>query len=412
MSDLITKKKTGTRTRSDGTKYSCQTCDLFNHCVSPKMEPYGNFKKQIMILGEAPGEFEDKKNLPWQGRVGRYLQKALTEFNINLFEDCLSLYAVYCRPKDKKGETRAPSNFELDCCRRHVLQAVEQFKPKIIILLGDSAVYSLIGNRWKRDLGTITKWRGWQIPDQDYKAWLCPTFDPNYVVDGEGAEEVIWKQDLEAAFNLINWSSTGEFTIPVPVYKEPVIEIIQDLSVLRTIKAYQIAFDYETTGLKPHAPGHRIICCAVADDENHAYVFMMPETKEERAPFIELLINPEIGKIAQNMKFEHAWTFNRLRVVVVNWIWDTMLATHVFDNRTGITSLKFQTYVQFGVIDYASEITPFLQSDEKKNANAINKIYDLLQLPEGPQKLMKYCGYDAIHELRLANKQRLNFLPF
>jgi len=100
---------------------------------------------------------------------------------------------------------------------------------------------------------------------------------------------------------MIKWINTD-----LPKYEDPDIEIIEDLSVLNSIKKGRIAFDYETTGIKPHATGHRIICASVADSSDHAFVFMMPSTRKERQPFIDLLKNPNVGKMAQNMKFEHA----------------------------------------------------------------------------------------------------------
>ena len=64
-------------------------------------------------------------------------------------------------------------------------------------------VYSVIGHRWKKDLGTLTKWRGWTIPDQELQAWICPVFDIEFVMDGEGAEETIWRNDLKQIINLV-----------------------------------------------------------------------------------------------------------------------------------------------------------------------------------------------------------------
>jgi hypothetical protein len=84
---------------------------------------------------------------------------------------------------------------------------------------------------------------------------------------------------------------------------------------------------------------------------------------------------------------------------------DTMQATHIIDNRQGVTGLKFQTYVQFGVIDYASDVSPYLGSVDPKNGNSLNRIMELVKKPGGKEMLMKYCGLDSIYEFRLAIKQ-------
>jgi hypothetical protein len=214
--------------------------------------------------------------------------------------------------------------------------------------------------------------------------------------------QAIWKKDLKQALEL------G----PVPTYKEPEIEIIEDLSVLKRIKGV-VAIDYETTGLKPHASGHRVVCAAVATGPDHTYAFLMPETKADRQPFLDLLANPKIGKMAHNMKFEDTWSTVRLRQPVTNWHWDSMLAAHVLDNRPGITSLKFQTYVQLGVVDYASEISPYLYAIDNSNGNGLNRVLELLKIPGGAEKLLTYCALDTIYEYRLAMLQQSQILlPF
>jgi hypothetical protein len=138
---------------------------------------------------------------------------------------------------------------------------------------------------------------------------------------------------------------------------------------------------------------------------------MMPKTRRERQPFVDLLANPKIGKIAQNMKFEEAWSVVRLHQPVQNWEHDPMQASHIMDNRAGITGLKFQVYVQFGVPDYSSEIEPYLDAD-KTNANSFNTVLKLIELPGGKEKLMKYCAYDSIYEYRLSKLQTNDILPF
>lgn len=404
---FFTRKEVESVTRPDGKTYSCVSCGLYRDCTSPKMPPYGNFKKKILVIGEAPGEVEDRLGKPWQGKSGKLLQSTFKRLGIDLFEDCLNINSVYCRPMDKENNNRAPSNYEVECCRRTTLQIIDKNKPKVIILLGAMAVFGLLGHRWKKDLGGITKWRGWIIPDQDLKAWICPTFHPSFIERSDtGIEEVIWEQDLKQAF--------AKVKDPLYIYKEPTIEIIEDLSVLNKIRGegVEIAFDYETTGIKPHAVGHRIVSCAIATSEDFAYAFMMPQTQRERQPLVDLLTDPIVKKIAQNMKYEHKWGLVRLRIETQGWVWDTMLASHIFDNRPGITNLAFQTYVQFGIVDYKSEVGEYLEDSDKTNANSQNKIMKLVAMPRGKEKLLKYNGYDAINEFRLAVKQRENILPF
>ena len=79
-----------------------------------------------------------------------------------------------------------------------------------------------------------------------------------------------------------------------------------------------------------------------------------------------------------------------------------MLAAHVLDNRPGITGLKFQSYINFGIIEYDSLISPYLRGVEANNANSLNRIYNLLKTRKGRKDLLFYNAMDALLTYRLA----------
>ncbi len=380
---------------------SCISCGLYRGKVNPKMEPYGNFSKGIMLIGEFPGKAEDKVGIPWQGGAGRFLKKNLERLGIDLFEDCVCINAVNCRVE----RNHQPSKYEVDCCRVvKVHPAIKQYSPSVIILMGRQAILSAIGDRWIRNLGGMDKWRGWAIPDDDLNAWLCPMFSPLQVLREDRPEvRSVWMRDLEQAIKLINK--------PFPKYKEPEIQHmangLRSLTGLKHVSA--VSFDYECTGLKPHAKRHEIVCCAIAMNSDFAYTFLLPNTKKECQPLIDLLIDGRIMKIAANIKYEDTWSVERLFGTEINgWWWDTMLAAHVLDNRPGVTGLKFQAYVNFGIVDYDSSIAPYLKA---KTANDHNKVRSLIMTRTGQKDLLQYCGIDAVLEYRLAmlQMQQMNF---
>ena len=373
---------------------SCFSCGLIRD--NKPIEPYGNFKREIMVIGEYPGSREVARNKPWQGKEGRLLQQTLKSLGVDLFEDCISLYAVHCNP----GKTK-PTGNQIDCCRdMKVVKAIKQYKPKMVLLLGNIALLSIVGARWNKSLGGLPKWRGWTIPDTEYDTWICPTFAPEYIMYMDSPEvNVVWKQDLTKAIQTRS--------LPLPEFKEPNIQYIEDLSVLDTIKDGWAAFDYETTGIKPYFKGHRIVCASVAYDRDNVYTFIMPKKKSLRAPFIRFLQNKNIKKIASNMKYEDQWSAIRLKTEVQGWFHDTMLTAHELDNRRGITGLKFQAFVEMGVVGYSEEVDAYITKSRQKDnrSNAINKIYELLEQPGGTKELLKYCALDSIYEYRLAETQ-------
>jgi uracil-DNA glycosylase family 4 len=398
MEGFFSKKETESKERPGGKKYSCASCGLYRHAETPKMEPFGNFKKDILCVGSYPNKYEDLKGTPWQGRESKLLIDSLEKLGIDLFEDCLSVNAIRCFPGN------APK-VSADVCRKSILQIIDERQPKLILLFGIQAITCVLGHKWKRGLGKTEKWRGMIIPDKDLKTWVCPLIHPAHIRNDKKEEKLVWNLDLSNAINTLK--------TPFPRWPKIDIKIIEDLSVLSTIKEGLVAFDYETTGVKPQGKGHRIVCASIAVSSSLVYVFMMPKSKKEREPFLELLKNPNVGKMAHNMKFEDHWTEVKLKTSIFNWTWDSMLAAHILDNRTGVTGLKYQAFVRFGVRDYDSEITPYLQAE---GSNDINKIGELIDKPGGQEKLLEYCALDSIYQYRLAMLQmkeiEYDFLPF
>lgn len=154
-----------------------------------------------------------------------------------------------------------------------------------------------------------------------------------------------------------------------------------------------LAFDYETTGLKPYKKGHEIICCGVCSDKKESYVFEF--TPKLTKWWKQILKDRKIKKTAHNIKFEHQWSRNILGVEVRRWVIDSMVSSHILDNRKGIVGLKFQAYVNFGQGDYSSHLDKFLGSEEK----GFNKIKDAPR-----EELLHYCGMDSLLQFRLAEK--------
>jgi len=378
----------------------CSSCGLYLLCQSPKMRVTGKGKKGILIVAEAPGGVEDEENTQLVGKAGQFFRKKLKLLGYDLDEDCRKTNAVCCRPPGN----RTPTDKEIGACRVKVFTEIEKSKPKLIILLGGTALQSFLGHRWKGKLGGITKWRGLIIPDREVNAWVCPTYHPSYVQrhTTEDVAELIFEQDLKQALSLIKNSEI------IPLYRDEreCVRITTDpkqidrfLHWLLVKAPLNIAIDYETTGLKPYvSKGHRIVACAIAYSKNRVTAF--PLKDENKKMLCKVLKHPKIHKYAANIKFEHAWSKACLECDVVGWKWDTMQAAHILDNRPKITSLDFQVYANFGVTDYSSHIKPYFRLVDPKDINGLN-IIDECPLED----LLPYVALDALYEFRLANKQ-------
>ncbi len=401
-------EETKSKTRPSGKAFSCASCGLYKDINSPRMEPFGGYEKQIMVIGDMPTERDDRLGKPWQSVFGTMLRREFQRKQVDLEKDCLSTYALSCYALGRKEMTN-PWTKEVQCCRRRVLQAIEQHKPKLVVLVGELALNSVIGSIWTKNLGTLNKWRGFTIPDRKYNTWICPIFHPSYIEEQNAQEyRTIWRQDIERALNMLDIPLTTypdeKDSIKIISTEKELISIFEDF--LSRKFPFPLAIDYETTGLKPHdTKNHRIVCMSMCSNPEDAIAFGMPKSKKGNRLLQEILQSDKIGKIAQNLKFEHTWTYNLLGYEVKNWTWDTMLATHTLDNRPDISGLKFQTYINFGVAGYDDEVSTYLRGADEKNSNSVNRVGDISVGSDLWNKLLLYCGMDSLFTYRLSTRQ-------
>lgn len=372
----------------------CGRCGLSKKCHTPKMKVSGSGKVPILIIGEAPTEEDDDGGTPFVGESGWFLRDILRDMGFD-FEDMWSTNAVICHPPhDKVGYQM------LVDCRPNLIKTISTLNPKVIITLGMPPLNSLLTGIWAKDIGTIGKWVGWNIPVKEYKSWMCPTYSLSHVFEQE--RNVIlrneFKKHLKQALSLLKKPLPSE-TLDYLKDKVEVIlnpreakNRINDLSKKEGI----LAFDYETTGLKPDSKKQKIVSVSFCLNGVDTFACMMtPEVKE---PLIKTLINPDLKKVASNLKFEDRWTKVKLGYSVRRWYWDTMLIAHTLDNRSGITSVKFQSFIYFGIGDYDSHISPYLKAI---GGNGLNRI-ELLD----PKDLLIYNGLDSLLEYMVMKKQK------
>jgi uracil-DNA glycosylase family 4 len=134
----------------------------------------GNINSPIMLVGEAPGVEEDNLGLTFLGEVGDLLKKMLMAINIKK-ENIYSTYAVNFRPpKDRK-----PTSTEIKRYSHFLQKQISIIKPKIIILMGSSAMESLTGlnNKISTERGN---WKEIIVKNTTYNVII--TFNPSYLL--------------------------------------------------------------------------------------------------------------------------------------------------------------------------------------------------------------------------------------
>ncbi len=370
----------------------CGSCGLYKSCITPKMQPTGKGLKKILVVAEAPGKNEDEQGIQLIGKSGQHLRKVLKSLHIDLDRDCWKTNAVICR----RDNNETPDSNHIAACRPNLIKTINKYQPNSIILLGAVAVESLLSYLWKEEVGAISRWGGYCIPSQQINAWIVPTFHPSFIMRVE--DDVYNKFFRQHLKKVVEKSKAKPFTT-IPDYKKQIEIIIKPHQAALAIsdmlkKKEPIAFDYETNCTKPEYEKSEIICCSVCQSGERTIAF--PWLNEAVFAMIELL-NSDVPKIASNLKFEHRWTLNKLKVNVKKWLWDTMIAAHIIDNASNVTSIKYQSFVHLGVGSYNNHIQPFLESKGQSKYNRIHEI-DIMDL-------LLYNGMDSLLEYKVALKQ-------
>ena len=144
----------------------------------------GNPKSKIMLIGEAPGANEDDEGLPFVGRAGMLLDKMLTAINLDRKKVYISNIINYRPP-----ENRRPTDEEIKRYLPFITKHIEIIDPKILVLLGSTAMNALIGN----DV-VISKMRGKWIEKEfgNCKTSVIITFHPAFLMRQPAQKKMSW----------------------------------------------------------------------------------------------------------------------------------------------------------------------------------------------------------------------------
>ena len=166
---------------------SVENCTLKNNSKKIILGD-GNIDSPIMLIGEAPGIEEDKAGISFQGEVGSLLNKMLLAINIKK-ENIYSTYAVNFRPL----EDRKPTSSEIKKYSIFLQKHISIIQPKIIILMGSTAMESLTGLNSKITIER-GKWKDVIVKNTNYNVII--TFNPSYLLRVPENKKYSW-EDLK-----------------------------------------------------------------------------------------------------------------------------------------------------------------------------------------------------------------------
>ena len=148
----------------------------------------GNPNAKIMIIGEGPGANEDKEGKPFVGRAGKLLDKMLESIRLNRKNVYISNVVNYRPPQNRK-----PSDEEIRRYLPFLQKHIEIINPRILLLLGSSALNAIIGNEI-----VISKARGKWVNKKigNTETNVIASFHPAFLMRQPDQKKYAW-EDLK-----------------------------------------------------------------------------------------------------------------------------------------------------------------------------------------------------------------------
>jgi len=169
----------------------CRGCDLYQNAtqaVFGELETRARAKRPkvaIMMIGEQPGDQEDKQGRPFVGPAGKLLDKYLEEVDIDRRRVYVTNTVKHFRwePRGKLRIHKKPSMREIHACRPWLEAELETVRPEVIVCLGATAAQSLLGSGFK-----ITQSHG-EVHVKEGLPPIIPTLHPSAILRARTEED-------------------------------------------------------------------------------------------------------------------------------------------------------------------------------------------------------------------------------
>jgi uracil-DNA glycosylase len=168
--------------RSDARR--CQDCPLWANATQTVFGA-GDPHARVMLVGEQPGDEEDRKGLPFVGPAGRLLDRALAAAGVErahlYVTNAVKHFKFQLRGKRRIHKT--PAQREIEACHQWFEREVAAVRPRVIVCLGATAARAVIGKDFK-----VSVMRG-KFVDSPYAPAVFATFHPSALLRLQDEEE-------------------------------------------------------------------------------------------------------------------------------------------------------------------------------------------------------------------------------
>ena len=416
-------EKKKVKKKVNGKKISgCESCKQYMSCNSPKLGVVGNGDKKILIVAGMVSKRENTTGKLLSDLKGKYLRYALSKINIDIDRDCWYIPSIECYSSDKN----APSNIMRNSCKSRLHKVIKDLQPTQILTLGELPLEVLIGDRMvgRMSLKPTEKFYGSKIPDQELGRWVVPTYSIDFMLKPlKDRKEKLeqwgkWRKDkgnkplwehrqlydndefiLKQKFFLKHLKNLiDKVDFPKDTYESEcsvITDVKEAITFLQLMQEEEVtSFDYEASGIKLHKKGHKIYCMSISNGIMSCGFPIFYDNKPFMRNLKRYLRSKNVGKISHNMAYEYQAGHVMFGYTTENFIWDSMLAAHVLDNRSNITGLKIQTYMRFGICGYDAKADQYIKASKEDvklyGTNAFNNM-DKMDIAD----MCMYCAKDS-----------------
>lgn len=192
----------------------CRGCDLFERATQAVFGT-GPAPARLMLVGEQPGDVEDREGKPFVGPAGRVLDRALADAGIPASEPYVTNAVKHFRWRDdprggKRRLHQRPDTWQVKACVPWLVAEIERVNPRLLVTLGAIAGQALFGSSFR-----VNAQRGIQIPWKPASVQngqpgtdlvVVPTIHPSAVLRAEDRDAAYagLVDDLRAAARILS----------------------------------------------------------------------------------------------------------------------------------------------------------------------------------------------------------------
>ena len=155
----------------------CRGCHLWQGATQTV---FGEGRKaaRLMLVGEQPGDREDREGRPFVGPAGRELDRGLEAAGIDRADAYVTNVVKHFK-FEERGKRRihaTPKKFEIDACKPWLEEELRVIQPQAVVLLGATAAKAILGSSFR-----VTKQRG-ELLDSDLAPIVSATIHPSAIL--------------------------------------------------------------------------------------------------------------------------------------------------------------------------------------------------------------------------------------